>query len=183
MVKAMRAKRLQLRGTVSSRSDTLGMLGVAGDVVLVERGRPRLIVLMCPCGCGEELTINLDPQAGPAWRLYRRDRSLTLFPSVWRETGCESHFIIWKDQVYLFGLMDNDEEDGEQDGPWFENATINPEAVLDALSLERLESVAMIADRLEALPWEVLVVCRRLKTEGRALEGIRNQRGHFRRKE
>ena len=55
-------------------------------------------------------------------------------------------------------------------------------AVLDALSSERLESVAVIADRLDALPWEVLDVCRRLKAEGRAVEGIRNQRGQFRRK-
>src|SRR5438046_1670937 len=104
----MRVQRLHLQGTVASRSDSSGMLRVAGDGVLVERGRPRVLLLMCPCGCGEELAIMLDDQAGPAWRFYRRGGSVTLFPSVWRDTGCESHFILWKDRIYLFGRLDTE---------------------------------------------------------------------------
>jgi hypothetical protein len=177
----MRVEHLQLRGTVTSRSDTGGMLRVAGDAVLVERGRPRILVIMCPCGCGEELAINLDGQAGPAWRLYRRRGSCTLFPSVWRETGCESHFIVWKDQIYLFGFSEDEAHD-ERDELSSNGATISRELVLDALSRKSLESVSAIADRLDALPWDVLVVCRRLVAEGTAVEGTRAKRGQFRRR-
>ena len=83
----MRVLHLNLKGTVSSRSDTTGMLNIAGDAVIVERARPRLLVLMCPCGCGEIFATNLDGQAGKAWRLYRKGGSITVFPSVWRDSG------------------------------------------------------------------------------------------------
>jgi hypothetical protein len=43
--------------------------------------------------------VNLDPRAGPAWKLYDREDSLTLFPSVWRESGCEAHFILWRNRL------------------------------------------------------------------------------------
>src|SRR5438309_1731714 len=102
----MRVHRLQFRGTVSSRSESSGMLRAPGDAVLVKRGRPRVLLLMCPCGCGEELAILLDDRAGPAWRFYLRGGSITVFPSVWRDTGCESHFILWKDRIYLFSPLE-----------------------------------------------------------------------------
>ena len=31
-----------------------------GEFVIVERGKPRLIVMRCPCGCGDHLFINVD---------------------------------------------------------------------------------------------------------------------------
>jgi hypothetical protein len=50
------------------------------------------------------LVVELDvplPLPGKAWRLYGGAKSaVTLFPSVWRDTGCESHFIIWRDQIF-----------------------------------------------------------------------------------
>lgn len=176
----MHVLRLNLKGTVSSRSDTTGMLRDAGDAVLVERGRPRLLVLMCPCGCGETFATNLDGQAGKAWRLYRKRGSMTLFPSVWRDTGCESHFIISRDQIYLFGRW-GEEGNDEQDELWSNKDTISREVVLNALS-RTLESVAVIADRLDTLPWDVLDVCRRLVANGVAIEGTKDRRGYFRRK-
>ena len=176
----MRVIQLNLKGVVSSRSDTTGMLTIAGDAALVERGRPRLLVLMCPCGCGEIFATNLDAQAGKAWRLYQKRGLITIFPSVWRDTGCESHFIISKSQIYLFGRW-GDEGNDEQTG-WGSIDTISREEVLGALSRESLENVAVIADRIDALPWDVLNVCRRLVYDGVAVEGTRGQRGFFRRK-
>jgi hypothetical protein len=159
------------------------MLRVAGDAVLVERVRPRILVLVCPCGCGEELAINVDKQAGRAWRLYQRP-GLTMFPSVWRETGCESHFILWKDRIYLFSSAKDErgDEDDALDELWSDEVTINRELVLDALSPNALESLSAIADRLDALPWEVLHVCRRLVADKVAVEGSGVERGHFRRR-
>ena len=174
----MTTLRLNLKGVVSSRSDTTGMLNVAGDAVLVERGRPRLLVLMCPCGCGEIYATNLDGQAGKSWRLYRKGGSITIYPSIWRDTGCESHFIISKSKIFLFGRWGNDGDDGL----WANEDTPNRDDVLTAMSRETLESAVMIADRIDALPWDVLNVCRRLVKEGIAVEGAKDQRGKFRRK-
>ena len=44
-----------------------------GDCAVVERaGTRRQLVMCCPDGCGEILSINLDPRSGPAWRLYKK---------------------------------------------------------------------------------------------------------------
>src|SRR4051812_45982925 len=95
------ATKARLRGSVASRDDARPQLQEAGDVVLVERGCLRSAVIKCPCGCGEELVINLDRRVGPAWRLYRDERGLTLYPSVWRDSGCCTHFILWHDTVFM----------------------------------------------------------------------------------
>lgn len=71
-------------------------------IAIVERGVPRWAVFQCPCGCGELVAVNLDKRSGPHWRLLRNEDSISLIPSVWRESGCRSHFIIWKNRVWLF---------------------------------------------------------------------------------
>jgi len=72
-------------------------------IAIVHRGRPRWVVLLCPCGCGDVLSINLDPRSGRAWRLKTQSETVSLIPSVWRSTGCCSHFILWSNEVWLFG--------------------------------------------------------------------------------
>jgi hypothetical protein len=68
-------------------------------IVLVERGHAREVLFQCPCGCGEIVVINVDRAAGPAWRVRIRGERLTLMPSVLRTSGCESHFVLWDNQV------------------------------------------------------------------------------------
>ena len=176
---------LNLRGIVSSRGDVGSMLKAPGDAVLVERARPRLLLLSCPCGCREEFPINLDPRAGPAWRLYRRSsvtrrggapsrESLSVYPSIWRESGCQSHYIIWDNRILLFGRGEDDYAEGEQ-AP----ADSMTEAVFAQLPRNGLTSALIIADAIGAIPWEVLGVCRRLVTSARAYEGTSKQRGWF----
>jgi hypothetical protein len=75
------------------------------DFVIVERGIPRLALFHCPCGCGDVVTLNLDSRAGKSWRLLRRDRTVTLRPSIWRDTGCQSHFAVWGSRI-LFARPD-----------------------------------------------------------------------------
>jgi len=36
---------------------------------------------------------------------------LTLFPSVWRDTGCQSHFNIWRDRILIFGIGEHGRRD------------------------------------------------------------------------
>jgi len=91
--------RVRFRGEVESRHEADDLLEGPGDIALVYRGRPRSLVIACPDRCGSILTINLDERAGAAWRPYWRAGALTLYPSIWRDTGCEAHFIIRRDRI------------------------------------------------------------------------------------
>jgi hypothetical protein len=165
------ARRLRLKGIGETRADASALLVETGDAFLIERGRMRWIIFKCPCGCGEQLPINLDPRAGPAWRLYRGKKGVTLFPSVWRDTGCESHFIVW-DDAYLMFDRDRYQDDGQHDA-------VEPEEVLKNLPASGLLPYVDIADRIGAVPWAVLSVCRDLVRAGLAREGRGDTRGQF----
>jgi hypothetical protein len=172
-------RKLRLRAVVSSRSEASAYLSSAGDAVLVNRGLPRLLLLICPCGCGEQLPINLDSRAGPAWRLYlSRNNAVTLYPSVWRESGCESHFIIWRDEILLFGHADEDLDDSFLT----DEAVPTSDAVLEKIPSARMISFFDIAEALDAVPWDVLRVCRKLVRSGKVYEGGGKERGSFGRK-
>lgn len=48
---------------------------------------------LCPCGCGDVIELLLLSSMTPHWTLsVDRLRRPTLSPSVWRTTGCGSHF-------------------------------------------------------------------------------------------
>lgn len=171
-------KSFRLVRVVPTRGEASTYLKAPGDAVIVERGRPRLLMLVCPCGCGEELPINLDSRAGPAWRLYRNRRAgMSLFPSVWRESGCESHFIVWRGKIFLFGQYDDDGL-AEPDALDPVGAVPLADVVCEQLSAE-LMPFGDIADRLGAVPWDVLTACRQLVRKGLAREGKGKQRGSF----
>jgi hypothetical protein len=65
-----------------------GVLYVAG-----ENGHYWAAALKCPCGCGDDIQLNLMPQARPCWSVTRESQgSATVEPSIWRSQGCRSHF-------------------------------------------------------------------------------------------
>lgn len=117
--------------------------------VLVSRGVDCAVVMRCPDGCGDILTVNLDPRSGPAWRLYgwKGDR-FSLFPSVWRTSACRAHFIVWHSEVVrvpsrispwavdapLFRRVRAEIERGDRD-PWAisRNLGVDPWAVSSCL--------------------------------------------------
>jgi hypothetical protein len=154
---------------VDRHRDASTLLARAGDVVLVERGRPRHLVLRCPCGCGDDISLNLDPTAGPCWRLIRRD-PLTVVPSVWRETGCESHFFVWRHEVDwlewdLEGGADIDEDLLER--------------VEQSLDLDEFRSITELALQLNESLGAVRAACRWLVRRDRAREGPGRDSGAF----
>jgi hypothetical protein len=167
---------VRFHGVVSSRGDAAEFVKAPGDAILVERGRPRLLLLACPCGCGEQLPVNLDGRAGPAWRYYKNERTgLTIYPSVWRESGCRSHFIIWRDRILLFGRNEEEwEEPSIEDG-----SAPTTQSVLNFLPVTGLKPFFEIAESLDAVPWDVLQLCRKLVRSGKAREGRGKERGHF----
>jgi hypothetical protein len=99
---------------------------------------------------------------------------VSLYPSVWRESGCESHYVIWRNRIYLFGTYED-----ELDSASADELTKLVELVMDRLPTEGLVSFYDIAESLNAIPWDVLTVCRRLVRMRVAREGKGKQRGSF----
>jgi hypothetical protein len=166
-----RASQLLLTGEVLHRHEADEHLKGPGSAVLVRRGVARSLVIACPDGCGDALTINLDRRAGPAWRIYRDRGGLSLFPSVWRENGCRSHFIVWRSQISWCDFDYDGADDSGQD-PLLERRI---RAVLGGT----FASYVSIADDLDEVPWAVLAACRRLTETGEAKEGTGKARGTF----
>lgn len=77
------------------------MLTRSDDLVLVERGTPRSVWMRCPCGCGSFVPINVDPRIRPHWEFRKCDGMISVFPSVWRDSDCGAHFILWDNTVWL----------------------------------------------------------------------------------
>jgi hypothetical protein len=166
---------LNLKAVVGTRSEVAGLLANPGDAVMIQRGHPRWIMLKCPCGCGEEIPINLDARAGKAWRFYeRRSRGATLFPSVWRDTGCQSHFIVWNNCILLL------DAEGSDESAVPENIIELAQRVRSIWPASALVSYVDVADQLGEIPWDVMESCRYLVREGLLVEGSGQQRSMFR---
>lgn len=169
--------KISLKAIVESRSEVGDLLVRPGDSVLIQRGQPRWLILKCPCGCGDEIPVNLDPRAGKAWRIYfDKYRGLTVFPSVWRDSGCQSHFIIWRDQIVLFS--------GESawESPSNSEFLGLVERIKRAWPQTGWVSYVQVADLLQEIPWDVLDAARHLVRAGQLQEGRGAERQHFRRR-
>jgi len=169
-----RARRIRFVGKVENRDAAALLLAKSGDVVLVERGKPRLLVVRCPCGCGDDLLINLDDRAGSAWRCYLNRRGLTIYPSYWRDTGCGSHFIVWDNHIYWCSGWESDESDD-----WYVTR-LTEDAVQAALPADCFVQYEKLAEQLDLIPWEVLQACRQLVRKRLAVAGHGSRKGEFR---
>jgi hypothetical protein len=168
-----------IKARVNTRANASAHLKRPGDAVIVDRQGPRWLILSCPCGCGAEVPVNLDRRAGPAWRLYESPKGTSIYPSVWRDTDCKSHFIIWRDNIFMIGAR--------YGGSWIDEVEEGEDEllqrVLEALS-NREQSAEEISDQiLNSEPWDVLRCCRRLCLLGKAIEGHQHAWGRFRRLE
>jgi hypothetical protein len=68
-----------------------------------EPGKFWAAAMICPCGCGEIIELNLLPQARPCWKAQEHaDGTVTLAPSVWRRKGCRSHFMLTRGRISWF---------------------------------------------------------------------------------
>lgn len=56
--------------------------------------------MICPCGCGEVIQLNLLIRVRPSWTVQEHaDGTVSLSPSVWRTKGCRSHFIVRRSRI------------------------------------------------------------------------------------
>ena len=162
---------IRYHGMVKHRSDTAKKIKNSGDLLIVKRGRLRTAVMLCPSGCGEEIVINLDARVGPAWSFFNNERGVTLYPSVSRESGCRSHFIVWDTRVFWL------------DHEWIDvKEIINTRLdslIKDLLGNKEFVHYSDIAKIVGEIPWAVLLACRRLKRLGALMEGKREREGQF----
>ncbi len=84
-------------------------------IAIIDRDGPRSVLFQCPCGCTDVVVLNVDGRVGKAWRLRENQRGVTLMPSVWRASGCRSHFVVWESRVWWCRL--DDEDDGDERPP------------------------------------------------------------------
>lgn len=174
----MSSHSISLKAIVESRAEAAQLLKAPGDAVLIKRGIPRWLLLRCPCDCGEDLPVNLDARSGKAWRLYQSPSAgLTLFPSVWRDTGCESHFIIWRDKILMFGVGSGG---GRSPRDSIDLETL-ARRVLEAWPEGSLVSYVEVADKLREIPWDIQEACKYLVNAGALVEAEGLRRGTFRR--
>jgi Family of unknown function (DUF6527) len=71
-----------------------------------DKGVVDFAALICPCGCKEIIRLNLIPAAHPFWNVrLRKGSRISIEPSVWRLSGCKSHFFLregsisWADRL------------------------------------------------------------------------------------
>ena len=68
--------------------------------LVVDGAAPKWVVLNCPCGCQEQIRASLMRSHYPHWELQiEGDESVTLHPSLWRASGCGSHFFLRRGKV------------------------------------------------------------------------------------
>jgi hypothetical protein len=156
----MKHRSVEVVGNWENQVEAAAVVRRPGDVAIVERGVPRLLVMKCPDGCGDILRVNLDPRAGKAWKIYRGEDGLSLYPSVWRDTGCRSHFVVWDDAIYWgddWGVVRKGDSD---------RALIT--AVLDQLSSSQFKSAEEISEGIDLVPWMVVQIAEELTKNGDA---------------
>lgn len=166
-----RADKIRFTGTFSGRDDAGLSLKFPGDTALIHRGIARMLLMHCPCGCEDTLVINLDSRAGPAWRIYQWREAFSLFPSYWRDTKCESHFILWKNKICWCNWDD--------DTLWSNSSNIE-ERVLAALP-DYYIPYQELAEQLQEDPWDVLLACRNLVRKKQAETSFPLRNGEFKR--
>ena len=65
-----------------------------------ENGHPWAASMLCPCGCGDMIQLNLLPQVRPCWKVTtHEDGTVTMAPSIWRQEGCKSHFFVRRGRI------------------------------------------------------------------------------------
>lgn len=71
------------------------------DIIYIigENDNYWMLGFKCPCGCNELIQLNLLEEASPSWNYFLTDNIISIRPSIWRNTGCKSHFFIHKGNV------------------------------------------------------------------------------------
>lgn len=64
-----------------------------------EHGKHWIAVMKCPCGCREDIQLPMSSNDRPRWKYSGSLARPTLSPSVWRKSGCRSHFLVRQGRI------------------------------------------------------------------------------------
>jgi Family of unknown function (DUF6527) len=87
-------------------------IGDRDFIMVVHQRKPLWALFRCPCGCGNVISLSLQKLHSPHWRVKKRAGMPSLYPSVWQNKGCCSHFWIKKGCVqWCLGSMNTSVND------------------------------------------------------------------------
>lgn len=90
--------------TVTSKTPASTMIADKQLHVVRHNGELYWALFRCPSGCGEVISLPLRSPHVPKWRLSETSDGLpSLYPSVWRNKGCMSHFWIEEGRIVWCG--------------------------------------------------------------------------------
>lgn len=73
-----------------------------------ENGQLWQVAMLCPCGCSAVIQLCVLPDSRPCWAVtMHADGTVSLSPSVWRTTGCRSHFFLRGGRIDWCGYSRN----------------------------------------------------------------------------
>ena len=68
--------------------------------LIEENGAVWQTIMVCPCGCNATIQLCCLPDTRPRWEYeIHEDGTISLHPSVWRKTGCRSHYIVRRGNI------------------------------------------------------------------------------------
>ena len=87
--------------TVVNRTPSNDTVDSEAFITVVYEGRPIWALFRCPCGCGTVISLSLQKVHNPNWTVEKTSTGRpTIYPSVWQNKGCYSHFWIRDGRVY-----------------------------------------------------------------------------------
>jgi len=93
--------------TVTDKTPKNDAVGDKDFIMVVYQGKPLWALFRCPCGCRHVISLSLQKIHRPHWKVrkYSEGRP-TVYPSVWQNKDCCSHFWIRDGRVYWCGNAD-----------------------------------------------------------------------------
>ena len=86
-------------------------------VAVVRGGKPYWALFRCPCGCETVISLSLQSVHNPNWILdVSKKGRPTIYPSVWQNCGCYSHF--WIEDGYVYWCFDTGSCPSYFQGQW-----------------------------------------------------------------
>jgi hypothetical protein len=68
--------------------------------IVGKKNEPWLLTFECPCGCKNIIQLNTLKEARPRWNYQILPQNkLDISPSIWRLSGCKSHFFVRKGKI------------------------------------------------------------------------------------
>jgi len=69
-------------------------------IYICDENQAWIMSFKCPCGCDNDVHLNLLNDANPKWIYKITNSKLTVFPSIDRVCRCRSHFWIRKGKIH-----------------------------------------------------------------------------------